>query len=120
VPGLARALAIALLLGALVPGSAAAVEYTPARKAGRGLAGMTTGLLEIPGNMVRETRDRGPGWGVGLGFVTGLGKFVARTLIGVYELVTAPVEVPAGYEPILEPEFPWSYFGEPPRTQRGR
>jgi hypothetical protein len=28
----------------------------------------------------------------------------------VWEFVSAPFPVPAGYQPILEPEYPWSYF----------
>jgi putative exosortase-associated protein (TIGR04073 family) len=101
----------AALVGALLtPAPSQAVEYTAARKAGRGLAAMTTGFLEIPGNMVAETRKRGAGGGVPLGFVFGLGKVVIRELVGVYELVTAPLEAPAGFKPIIEPEFPWDYF----------
>jgi len=89
-----------------------AVEYTAARKAGRGLAAMTTGFLEVPGNMVEETRKHGAGMGVPLGFVFGLGKIVIRELVGVYEFVTAPFAAPAGYVPLIQPEFPWSYFDE--------
>ena len=36
-----------------------------------------------------------------------------RERVGVYELVTAPFPVPAGYQPIIQPEFPWGYFDEP-------
>jgi hypothetical protein len=35
---------------------------------------------------------------------------VARELVGVYEFVTAPFPVPAGFRPILRPEYPWDYF----------
>ena len=80
------------------------------RKVGRGLAGMTTSVLEVPGNMVAETRAQGPGIGIPLGFVKGLGMIVVRTLVGVYEFVTAPLPAPSGYRPILRPEFPWDYF----------
>lgn len=89
---------------------AAALRYDAARKFGRGLAGMTTCFLELPGNIVKTSRERGIGWGVTLGFVEGLGRLVVRPLVGVYEFVTAPFPVPAGYKPILEPEFPWDYF----------
>ena len=89
---------------------AAAQRYDAARKFGRGLAGMTTCFLELPGNIVKTSRERGVGWGVTLGFVEGLGRLVVRPLVGVYEFVTAPFPVPAGYKPILEPEFPWDYF----------
>jgi putative exosortase-associated protein (TIGR04073 family) len=104
----------AALVGALlIPTLSQAVKYTAARKAGRGLAAMTTGFLEIPGNMVAETRKHGAGGGIPLGFVLGLGKVVIRELIGVYEFVTSPIEAPAGFKPIIEPEFPWGYFDEP-------
>jgi putative exosortase-associated protein (TIGR04073 family) len=99
------AFAIALLA---LPGTAAA--GSAARKAGRGLAAMTCGFLEVPGNIVQMNRERGPGWAFSLGFVQGLGMIVVRELVGVYEFLTSPLEVPAGYEPIIEPEFPWSYF----------
>ena len=105
---LVRVAAIALLtLGIFV--SAADAETAP-RKFGRGLAGMTLSILEVPGNMVDQTRKRGAAEGVPLGFAIGLGMIVPRTLVGVYEFVTAPFPIPAGYQPILHPEFPWSYF----------
>jgi hypothetical protein len=44
---------------------------------------MTTAFLEVPGNMVRETDERGAADGI-----------------------------PLGFRPIIEPEFPWSYFSD--------
>ncbi len=103
----------AVLVGILsTPTLSQAVEYTAARKAGRGLAAMTTGFLEIPGNMVVQIRENGVGTGIALGFVFGLGKLVVRELVGVYELLSSPFEAPAGFEPIVEPEFPWDYFAD--------
>lgn len=96
------------LLAGVLPEVAQA--QTAARKFGRGLAAMTTGFLEVPGNVVQTTRARGPGWGLTLGFAEGLGRLVVRELVGVYEFVTAPFPVPAGYRPILKPEYPWGYF----------
>ena len=101
----------AVLIGMLsTPALSHTIEYTAARKAGRGLAAMTTGFLEIPGNMVAVSREQGLGMGVPLGFVLGLGKLVVRELVGVYELLSSPFEAPAGFKPIIEPEFPWDYF----------
>jgi len=112
-PILGRIAISAALMGALViPTLSQAIEYTAGRKAGRGLAAMTTGFLEVPGNMVAETRKHGAGMGVPLGFVFGLGKIVIRELVGVYEFVSSPFEAPAGFKPIIEPEFPWSYFDD--------
>jgi putative exosortase-associated protein (TIGR04073 family) len=88
--------------------STASAESAP-QKFGRGLAGMTLGFLEIPGNIVKETRNQGP-IGVPVGLAYGLGMTVTRELVGVYEFVSAPFPVPAGYRPILRPEYPWGYF----------
>jgi len=116
----ARTPAVALTLCALLlPVAAGAQENTAARKAGRGLAGMTLGFLEVPGNIVQETRTNGVVSGVTIGFSVGLGKLVARELIGVYEFVTAPFAVPAGFEPILQPEFAWGYFESSPGRAYG-
>jgi putative exosortase-associated protein (TIGR04073 family) len=83
---------------------------TATRKFLRGLAGMTTAFLEVPGNMVAETDARGAAEGVPLGFAKGLGMIVPRVLVGVWEFLSAPFELPADYRPILRPEFPWGYF----------
>jgi len=88
----------------------AEAQYTAARKAGRGLAGMTCGFLEIPGNIVKVGEERGQAYGFTLGFVEGLGRLVVRELVGVYEFVSSPFAVPEGYRPILQPEYPWDYF----------
>lgn len=104
-----------VLLGCLMglvttSGAETASADSAARKAGRGLAGMTVGVLEIPGNMLQTSRDRGYGWGLTLGFAEGLGRTVVRELVGVYEFLSCPFPLPAEFKPILEPEFPWGYF----------
>jgi putative exosortase-associated protein (TIGR04073 family) len=88
------------------------------RKFGRSLAALTTPFLEVPGNMVAETQRRGAAEGIPVGFAIGCGMIVPRVLVGVYEFVTAPFPAPAGYKPILHPEFPWSYFEEPGQFRR--
>ena len=86
-------------------------------KLGRGLAGMTTGFLELPGNIVAENRERGAAAAATIGFAKGLGMIPVRELVGVFDFVTAPFEVPDDYHPILHPEYPWEYFqGAPPAS----
>lgn len=80
-----------------------------AQKLGRGLAGMTCGFLELPGNIVKETNAKGIA-GLPNGFAKGLGMIVTRELVGVYEFISAPFPVPADFKPVLQPEYPWSYF----------
>ena len=100
----------AVAIAALSLTMAANVEaHTAAQKFGRGLAGMGCGFLEIPGNIVKETNAQGP-IGVPVGLAIGLGMFVTRELVGAYEFVTAPFPLPAGFRPILKPEYPWDYF----------
>lgn len=97
---------IAAMLSLTVPRADA---DTAAQKFGRGLAGMTLGFLEIPGNIVKESQEQGP-IGVPIGLAYGLGMCVTRELVGVYEFLSAPFPVPAGYRPIMMPEYPWDYF----------
>ena len=105
-------LGVVLLLGLAT--TAPAHEMTATRKFGRGLAGLTLGILELPGNMAQEWRNDGPLNGLTVGFVMGLVKVPARTLVGAYELLTGPFPLPAGYEPMLTPEYPWQYFQAEP------
>jgi putative exosortase-associated protein (TIGR04073 family) len=95
---------------ALVLTAPAAHAQTPAHKFGRGAANLTMGIMELPAEMISEGRARGPLWAMSLGFAKGVGGFVTRELVGVYEIVTFPAPVPRGYEPILAPEYPWELF----------
>ena len=117
-PPVARRFAGVALAAVLLGLPVSAEANSAARKAGRGLAGMTCGFLEVPGNMVKLYRERGPAWGFTLGFVQGLGMIVVRELVSVYEFVSSPIEVPPGFEPVIQPEFPWDYFSEGRRSRR--
>jgi putative exosortase-associated protein (TIGR04073 family) len=92
-------------------GSAASNADTALEKAGRGLAALTVPFLELPGNIAQTSEYEGPINGWTMGVARGIGMTVVRPAVGVYELVTAPWAVPKNYEPILAPEYPWSYFG---------
>jgi putative exosortase-associated protein (TIGR04073 family) len=108
--GWGRGLVLATVLSVTTLGMAPQAEAQSAgRKFGRGLAAMTTGFLEFPGNIYAEVNADGA-QGLPLGFTKGLGMIVVRELLGVYEFVTAPFPVPSGYRPIIEPEFPWGHF----------
>jgi putative exosortase-associated protein (TIGR04073 family) len=117
-----RLFCLAILLLTLGAATSAPAQTAP-RKFLRGLAGMTTAFLEVPGNMVAETDARGPAEGIPLGFARGLGMIIPRVLVGVWEFLSAPFPVPSGYRRILEPEFPWSYFedrGHGPSSRPGK
>ncbi len=103
------ALFMASCLALLALGIADAEAETAERKFGRGLAAMTCGFLEVPGNIVKETQERGP-VGIPIGLAYGVGMLVTRELVGVYEFLSAPFPAPEGFRPILHPEYPWGYF----------
>jgi putative exosortase-associated protein (TIGR04073 family) len=92
--------------------SSASYADTPGEKAGRGLASIFTPFLEIPGNIIVTSREDGPLAGWTMGLAKGLGMAIVRPVVGFYELLSAPFAAPANYEPILQPEYPWSYFGD--------
>jgi len=107
---LASAVTLAVAVGTLLWPIVSRAD-TPGMKAGRGFAAITTPFLEIPGNIVETSKREGSlaGWTVGL--AKGIGMSIVRPPVGVYELVTAPIAFPANFEPIMKPEYPWSYFG---------
>ena len=37
---------------------------------------------------------------------------MVHELVGVYEFVSSPFPLPSGFEPIIQPEFPWDYFDQ--------
>ena len=117
---LQRNAAIVVLVSSVLVLAWSAISHadTPLHKAGRGLAAMTTPFLEIPGNIKTTTERDGAPAGWTEGFAMGLGMTVIRPVVGVYELITAPIPAPANYRPILKPEYPWSYFGSGERSGR--
>ena len=108
--GCTAALALAFVAPAAQADREDASHHTAVAKLGRGLADMTTGFLELPGNIVAENRDHGAGSAATVGFAKGLGMIPVRELVGVYNFVTAPFPYPNNYGPILHPEYPWGYF----------
>ena len=104
---------VVLALGLVLLGpSVAGARDSSARKLGRGVSNIGLGVLAIPGQIVRTTRDRGPFIGATWGFARGVGFMVASELVGVYELLTSSFEAPPNFKPIMKPEFPWQYFSE--------
>lgn len=74
-------------------------------KLGRGLSNVLLGWVEIPKNIAKEWRNTEPFTGTIVGAVKGLGWGIARTIAGVYEVVSFPFPIPRNYEPIMYPEF---------------
>jgi putative exosortase-associated protein (TIGR04073 family) len=83
-------------------------------KLGRGLVNVLTGWLEVPKQIAKSIRETDPASGTCIGLCKGVAWTWARTMTGVYEVVTFPVPTPKNYEAIIEPEFILkSMWGDP-------
>ena len=75
------------------------------RKLGRGLANTLFGIAEIPIQVHHTLETEGSGAAATYGVLKGVGRFLMREGVGIYEILTFPIPYPRYYEPILEPEF---------------
>ncbi len=78
-----------------------------ANKAGRGMANMTTGWLELPKQIYVTSKEDGIPQGILLGPLKGLGMTVVRTVAGVGEFLTFFVAYPGFYDPYFDPPYVW-------------
>lgn len=78
------------------------------QKAVRGLANAGLGVVvEVPKTVYYGTLEDGPLYGLTVGVLEGLSWGIARTLVGVYEVVTFPFPISEGYRPIYQPHYPF-------------
>ncbi len=100
---------LAALLLAGTGTSVWAAESTAERialKAARGVDNTVLGLVtEWPKTVYYQSQHHGIPYGATVGVGQGLAVGLTRTGVGLYELVTFPVPVPANYQPILSPAF---------------
>jgi len=75
----------------------------PARQLGRGVVNIVAGVVEIPVNMNQINEEKGGFAAVSYGLARGVWRTGVRMGVGVLEVVTFPM----GWEPIIEPEFPF-------------
>ena len=90
----------ALLAAAPAPVQA---EETAWSKLGRGLSQIVTSPGEIYTQIMLMAPHYEPSVAIFGGLGKGLAMFVLRELVGVYETVTFPFPIPAGYRPVLDP-----------------
>ncbi len=103
-------LLLAILVSGLVTGAAAEEVVPPvaAEKGVRGLANIGLGVaVEVPKAAYYGTLEDGPLYGLTVGVLEGLSWGIARTLVGIYEVVTFPFPIPEGYRPIYTPSYPY-------------
>lgn len=94
-----------LVIGAVQPVYAMSRYDQAYNKLGRGLTNIVTGPLEFGEAIELGVAESGFYKGVCYGAIKGVVKSVARVLAGVYEVVSCPIEYPADFQPVIEPEF---------------
>src|SRR5574337_1989402 len=78
------------------------------KKAVRGVTNGALGVVvEVPKGVYYGTVEDGPLYGLTVGALEGLSWGIARTLTGVYEIVTSPFPIPESYRPIYQPQYPF-------------
>ena len=79
------------------------------RKLGRGVANVSTGLLELIRTPYFVNQQDGGLASITVGIVQGVANAVVRELAGVYDVVTFPVPFPKEFCPVLRPEFVYAH-----------
>lgn len=93
-------LTITLIVGLASTGFA----QDPTAKLTRGAVNALTGLLEVPATVLKMCKNEGAPKGLSTGLLTGLVMGVRRTVVGLYEVLTFAIPVPAGYKAMTDPE----------------
>lgn len=88
-----------------------AIAEKMAFKLVRGVANVTTSLVEIPKQSYLMVRDRG-GIGYVVGPLKGVGMAFYRLVAGVVETVFFPVPQPGYYDSMIYPEYVWQGWEE--------
>ena len=72
-------------------------------KFGRGMANIALSPGELYTQPLLLSKNSEPAIAIFGGLAKGLSMFVAREVVGIYEVITFPVPAPKGYGPIIEP-----------------
>ncbi|HTL48190.1 MAG TPA: exosortase system-associated protein, TIGR04073 family [Verrucomicrobiae bacterium] len=83
---------------------------SPLRKLQRGFLNIALSPIEIVHELDRQKNVDSlvPSWFTGVGM--GSAYMAGRIAAGAYEMVTFPVPLPSGYQPLVEPEFEWQHL----------
>ena len=75
----------------------------PIRHLGRGVSNVLTGVWEVPFNIYNVNKSDGDVAAVTYGLFRGIWRCCVREMVGVGEIITFPF----GWQPVIEPEFPF-------------
>lgn len=83
--------------------SQAFAEENAFTKFGRGVANIVISPGELYTQPILLAKDNDTPTAIFGGLLKGVSMWIAREVVGVYEVVTFPIPVPKGYRPIIEP-----------------
>ena len=95
-------LGVAFILISVVSAALAADENA-FTKFGRGVANIVTSPGELYTQPILLTKNQADSTSIFGGLLKGAAMFVAREVVGVYEVLTFPFPIPKGYGPIIKP-----------------
>jgi len=78
-------------------------------KLGRGIANIATCPIELPRTIEKVSLKDGYVAGATVGILQGVWRTVLRGVVGVFEVVTFPAEIPEGFKPLITPEFAFGH-----------
>ncbi len=81
-------------------------ETKMTRKLLRGLLNIPFSVVEIPLEINEQVQTTDPFTGFFVGLGRGTAQAWKRCMVGIFDVVTFPIEVPENYNPISDPEFP--------------
>ena len=79
------------------------------RKLGRGIANVVTCPIELPRTVEKVALRDGYLAGGTVGILQGAWRTILRGVVGVFEVVTFPAEIPKGFAPLIRPEFAFGH-----------
>ena len=77
----------------------------------QGLSNTTTGLIELPKNVINISHDENIFIGLTWGVLRGVIHSVSRTVVGAAELITSPIPT----DDYISPPYVWDRFSEDTR-----
>lgn len=80
-------------------------------KLNQGFFNTTTGFIELPKNVINISQDQNIFVGFTWGILRGTAHAVSRTVVGVAELITAPIPT----NEFISPPYVWNRFSEDTR-----
>jgi putative exosortase-associated protein (TIGR04073 family) len=102
---LALGLAAFVLAGLASQASADDNAFT---KFGRGMSNIVISPTELYVQPLLFLKKSEPSIAFFGGLFKGLSMFIAREVVGVYEVITFPIPIPKGYRPIINPATPFT------------